>query len=164
MSAAPPQTRPATAVRSAPGAAVRRRAAAVPKPLALLLVVVALFTGAWAIVVPAWQAPDEVTHFAYAQTIAEQGRLPGGARPEVSSEQLASIRRTNRRPGDLLDVSAPRVELRQGAGVGARDALAAARRRRRRQPRGELSAALLPLWRRCPTGRRRRARSARAWA
>ena len=38
---------------------------------------------AWALITPAWQGPDEPDHFAYLQTLAEQGELPdkgpGGA-------------------------------------------------------------------------------------
>jgi 4-amino-4-deoxy-L-arabinose transferase-like glycosyltransferase len=47
-------------------------------PVALRWVVAAaLLVGtAWALLVPAWQAPDEDAHFAYVQTVVELGRLP----------------------------------------------------------------------------------------
>jgi 4-amino-4-deoxy-L-arabinose transferase-like glycosyltransferase len=60
-----------------------------PTPLALLLVAVALVGGTWAVLSPPWQAPDEPWHFAYSQSLAERGALPGGEdRPSFSSEQL----------------------------------------------------------------------------
>ena len=42
---------------------------------------------AWALLVPPFQAPDEIQHFAYAQGLAESFRLPGNARlAEVSND------------------------------------------------------------------------------
>ncbi|HEX2105063.1 MAG TPA: DUF2142 domain-containing protein [Solirubrobacteraceae bacterium] len=65
-----------------------RRALAVPRPLAALVVLTALVGVAWAFVTPAFQAPDEPAHFGYVQTLAESVELPGQAgRPPVSSEQ-----------------------------------------------------------------------------
>ncbi len=69
-------------------AAVVRR---VPAPLALLLVVVAIFGTAWVVLVPPWGGPDEDSHFAYAQTLGELGRLPGGAGLAVSGQQRNSM-------------------------------------------------------------------------
>src|SRR5262245_10101841 len=57
-----------------------------PLPLALLLLVVAVFGIAWSLMTPAWEAPDEIAHFAYAQTIVENGRLPGGDGLPYSTE------------------------------------------------------------------------------
>ena len=46
---------------------------------------------AWALLVPPWQAPDEVQHFAYAQGLAENFRLPGDTgRPAESSDESAA--------------------------------------------------------------------------
>lgn len=43
----------------------------------------------WALFVPPWQSPDENAQFAYAQSIAERGKLPGTAgRPGWSTDQL----------------------------------------------------------------------------
>jgi 4-amino-4-deoxy-L-arabinose transferase-like glycosyltransferase len=43
---------------------------------------------AWSLVTPAWQAPDENSHFAFVQSLAEAGRLPGDAsRAIFSTEQ-----------------------------------------------------------------------------
>jgi 4-amino-4-deoxy-L-arabinose transferase-like glycosyltransferase len=66
-----------------------------PRPLAGLLVVVALFGLAWALVVPAWQSPDEDVHFAYVQSLAERHQVPGSGPHNVSTAQLASIKVTN---------------------------------------------------------------------
>lgn len=65
---------------------VRRRLSGVPRPLAVLLVLVTVIGCAWALVSPAGQAPDEPTHFAYVQSIAERFALPGDpTRPEFST-------------------------------------------------------------------------------
>ena len=79
-----------TRTRPRPGP-LRRAAARVPRELALLLLVVGLFGVTWALVVPAWQAPDEDVHFSYTQTIVERGQLPGNGPREVSSEQRQSM-------------------------------------------------------------------------
>jgi len=48
----------------------------VPSALALLLLVGALQSIAWDLALPAFQGPDEATHFAYVQYLAETGKLP----------------------------------------------------------------------------------------
>ena len=62
-----------------------------PKPLAALLIIVVVVGLAWALVVPPWQSPDETTHFAYAESLAENFMLPGikGRPGESSDEALA---------------------------------------------------------------------------
>jgi hypothetical protein len=74
----------------------RRRASSPPRPLAALLVAVALVGVAWALLVPPWQAPDESRHFAYVQSVGERFRLPT-ARPGkwMSTEQSLAARYTN---------------------------------------------------------------------
>ena len=53
-----------------------------------IVVVVGL---AWALLVPPWQAPDEIQHFGYVQSLAESFRLPGDPhRLEESSDELAA--------------------------------------------------------------------------
>jgi 4-amino-4-deoxy-L-arabinose transferase-like glycosyltransferase len=74
---------------------VRRLAAQVPRELALLLLVVAVFGCAWALMVPPWQAPDEDVHFSYTQTIVERGELPGKGQMGVSSQQRLSMNYLN---------------------------------------------------------------------
>ncbi|HWF51710.1 MAG TPA: DUF2142 domain-containing protein [Solirubrobacteraceae bacterium] len=72
--------------------AARRAFAAVPSPLAALLGVVAIFGVTWALIVPPGQSPDSTSHFAYAQTLAENFALPGNPlRPGVSSDQRQAI-------------------------------------------------------------------------
>lgn len=71
--------------------AVPRRSASGRRPpaslVALLAIVVAVGL-AWALLVPPWQTPDEVAHFAYVQSMAESLTLPGlKGRPELSSDQ-----------------------------------------------------------------------------
>ena len=59
-----------------------------PRSLAALLVLVAIVGLCWALLVPPWQSPDTIDHFAYTQSIAESFRLPGDVhRMAVSSDQ-----------------------------------------------------------------------------
>jgi 4-amino-4-deoxy-L-arabinose transferase-like glycosyltransferase len=76
----------------------REWARRVPAPLALLLGVIVVFGVAWVLIVPAWQAPDEDAHFAYVQSLTEQGRLPGNGTDILSSEQRNSELDTNTDP------------------------------------------------------------------
>src|SRR5579862_511243 len=48
-----------------------------PRPLALLLLVVAAAGVIWSLTVPSFQAPDETAHFAYVQSLAENFQLTG---------------------------------------------------------------------------------------
>ncbi len=73
----------------------------VPTPLVLLLFAVLVVGTAWALLLPPWQSPDEQWHFAYAQTLAEHGRLPDGDNSaSFSTEQLlaAASSRSDRMP------------------------------------------------------------------
>lgn len=59
-----------------------------PKSLGLLLVIVAILGLAWALIVPPFQSPDELDHFAYAQSLGETLTIPGAAgRQEDSSDE-----------------------------------------------------------------------------
>jgi hypothetical protein len=64
----------------ATAAAGKARAKRIAVAVALVAV---LNAAAWALIIPVWQGPDEPDHFAYLQTLAEQGELPerqsGGA-------------------------------------------------------------------------------------
>jgi 4-amino-4-deoxy-L-arabinose transferase-like glycosyltransferase len=64
---------------------------AVPRPLALLLIAVALFGVAWALVIPPEQVPDEGAHMAYAQTVAVRHELPGSGPKSASTEEAFSM-------------------------------------------------------------------------
>jgi 4-amino-4-deoxy-L-arabinose transferase-like glycosyltransferase len=79
----------------------------VPLPLALLLVVVAFFGTAWSLLTPAWQVPDEIAHFAYVQTIAENGRLPGSSGAPYSSELGDAVSVTNSQPTIFFRIAHP---------------------------------------------------------
>jgi 4-amino-4-deoxy-L-arabinose transferase-like glycosyltransferase len=89
---APPRTR--REASEGPGR-IRRAAAHVPRELALLLLVVALFGSTWALVVPPWQAPDEDVHFAYSQTLVERHELPGKGPNAVSTAQRLTMNYLN---------------------------------------------------------------------
>jgi hypothetical protein len=64
---------------------VRRIRGRVPRELALLLLVVGLVGFTWAIVRPAWGAPDEDVHFAYTQTLAATSCRAAQSRPSPPS-------------------------------------------------------------------------------
>jgi 4-amino-4-deoxy-L-arabinose transferase-like glycosyltransferase len=71
-----------------PSARAALRRIALPRSLAVLLAIVTIAGVAWALTVPPWQSPDELDHFAYAQTLAENHTLPGRAgHPEDSSDE-----------------------------------------------------------------------------
>jgi O-antigen/teichoic acid export membrane protein len=60
----------------------------VPRPLAALLLAALALGAAWTFVTPAWQAPDENSHFGFVQYFAETGHLPGDPKlPIFSTEQ-----------------------------------------------------------------------------
>ena len=66
---------------SQPKLTLRARAAsvrrpAIPRPLALLLVLALIEVFAWVMVTPAFQGPDEIAHYAYTQNLAENGKRP----------------------------------------------------------------------------------------
>jgi 4-amino-4-deoxy-L-arabinose transferase-like glycosyltransferase len=67
------------------------RRLAPPKSLAALLAIVVVVGLCWALLVPPWQSPDELAHFAYAQSLVESFTLPGvkGRPAESSDESLA---------------------------------------------------------------------------
>jgi 4-amino-4-deoxy-L-arabinose transferase-like glycosyltransferase len=84
-----------------PRAAVGRwlaKVRSVPRPLAALLAVATIQVAAWALVMPPFQGPDEMAHFAYVQHLAETGEAPdrtGGSGRNLSSEQAEAIRWEN---------------------------------------------------------------------
>jgi 4-amino-4-deoxy-L-arabinose transferase-like glycosyltransferase len=61
---------------------------ALPAPLGALLAIVVIVGLAWALLVSPWQSPDETTHFAYAQSLAERFALPGSGKSGLSTDQL----------------------------------------------------------------------------
>jgi 4-amino-4-deoxy-L-arabinose transferase-like glycosyltransferase len=85
----------------------RRRLPRVPRELALLLLVVAVFACAWALLVPAWGGPDEDVHFSYTQTLVERHELPGHGDQSVSTEQKLSMDATNTDPVVIFGFAKP---------------------------------------------------------
>lgn len=78
--------------------------------LALLLLLTLLKGLAWSVIVPPWHAPDEITHFTYAQIIERFGVLhpsPGNwLNAEIgSSWDLAQIHPVRYDPSKILDLS-----------------------------------------------------------
>ena len=124
------------------------------------LVAAALLAGvAWALLVPAWQVPDEDAHFAYVQTLAELHRLPGRRRPPALRRREVDGAGP-RRARERLPDSAQRIEVRPDLEPRRRGALGrgggrAARRGARRTAAARLApAATRPATtstRRCPT-------------
>ncbi len=53
--------------------------------------VAALSAASWSIVTPPFQVPDEPSHFAYAQRLAETGRLPTSGGSRFAPEELAVL-------------------------------------------------------------------------
>ncbi len=69
-----------------------------PLVLGLLLAAGALQSVAWNVAVPPFQGPDESTHFAYLQYLAENGRMPSTTRGGASTEESEALRWLNLRP------------------------------------------------------------------
>lgn len=89
-----------------------RRAGRPPSALVALLGATLLIALAWALVTPAFQSPDEQSHFGYVQQLAEGAGLPGDAgRPLFSTEQQLALNDSNAdqaagRPGAKMEWSA----------------------------------------------------------
>ena len=84
------------------------RRIAPPRPLAILLAIVAVLGVSWALAIPPWQSPDEVAHFAYAQTLADNGSLPGARhRPQESSDQVTADSAVGASRGAFYPQSSP---------------------------------------------------------
>ena len=67
-----------------------------PAALGALLVVSTLLAVTWACVLPAFQAPDEQSHFTYVQSLAERHALPGVPdRPFFSTQMTEGIAALN---------------------------------------------------------------------
>jgi 4-amino-4-deoxy-L-arabinose transferase-like glycosyltransferase len=67
-----------------------------PPALVVLLGATFVLAIAWALVTPAFQAPDEQSHFGYVQSLVEGPGLPGQAgRPLFSSEQTLAASQSN---------------------------------------------------------------------
>jgi 4-amino-4-deoxy-L-arabinose transferase-like glycosyltransferase len=63
---------------------------------ALVCALIAIVNAAcWSLITPPFQAPDEPSHFAYAQLLAEAGQLPSNNRGDVSQEEETVVRALN---------------------------------------------------------------------
>jgi 4-amino-4-deoxy-L-arabinose transferase-like glycosyltransferase len=63
-----------------------------PAPLVVLLVLAAVHGTAWAVVTAPWNGPDEVSHFAYAEHVAQTGHAPlgnGGNGSQSTAQNIA---------------------------------------------------------------------------
>lgn len=81
-----PRARPAASLR----AVVRRLRP--PGPLAALLGIIATLGLCWALTVPPWQSPDELSQYAYVEALATGPRLPGNAhRALFSSDETVAV-------------------------------------------------------------------------
>lgn len=96
-----------TPVHASPRRLGERRLAP-PRPLAALLVIVAVVGLCWTITVSPWQSPDELDHYAYAQNLAENFAIPGAAnRSEDSSDEHAADAAVGASRGAFFPTSAP---------------------------------------------------------
>jgi hypothetical protein len=88
---------------------------------ALLIVAFVAFAnaGTWALITPAFDAPDEPSHFAYAQYLAETGQGPeraAGPRSPYSIDQVDALNAVNLySQAELPDARPPWLSLEQGA-------------------------------------------------
>ncbi len=98
--AAPTATTAPAPALAARGRRLLARVRRTPRPLVLLLLLGALQSVAWDLALPAFQGPDEDTHFAYVQHLAETGELPspssGGS--AYSSEEEDTLTTLNLLP------------------------------------------------------------------
>jgi hypothetical protein len=65
----------------------RRALRAIPRAAWICALVASLSAACWSVITPPFQAPDEPSHFAYAQLLAEAGRLPDSNSGAVSKEE-----------------------------------------------------------------------------
>jgi hypothetical protein len=107
-------TPPSAAERHTPLAATRSAARRVPAGLLALLAATLVLCVTWSVVTPAFQAPDENSHFGYTQELAEDFDLPGdAARPVFSNEQLLAASASN--ADQAAGVRAARMEWSRSA-------------------------------------------------
>ncbi len=79
-----------------------------PGPLSALLGIVAIVGLCWALTVPPWQSPDELSHYAYVESLATGPRLPGNAhRPIFSSDQAVAIQNVGASTGAFYPTALP---------------------------------------------------------
>jgi Predicted membrane protein (DUF2142) len=67
---------------------LRARVACVPRAAWVCALLAVLNAACWSLLTPPFQAPDEPAHFAYAQLLAETGRLPSNGEGDVSRQEV----------------------------------------------------------------------------
>jgi hypothetical protein len=60
-----------------------------PRAAWACMLVATVNAACWSLITPPFQAPDEPSHFAYVQLLAETGRLPNSNRSDFSREEIA---------------------------------------------------------------------------
>jgi 4-amino-4-deoxy-L-arabinose transferase-like glycosyltransferase len=86
--AAAPASRRMTRALGRTRAAVR----IMPRAAWTCAVIASLNAACWSLITPPFQVPDEPSHFAYVQQLAETGTLPTSASSEFSGEELVALR------------------------------------------------------------------------
>ncbi len=74
-----------------------RRLLKIPWAAWTCAVVAVLSAACWSVITPPFQSPDEPSHFAYVQLLAETGRLPTSNREGFSEEELHVLKDLNQR-------------------------------------------------------------------
>jgi 4-amino-4-deoxy-L-arabinose transferase-like glycosyltransferase len=88
--------------------AVKTALGQVPRSLAALLAMATIVGLAWALLIPAWQVTDESSHFAYAQTLIQDGSLPSaGHKRTYSSDQRLGAAVVGARAGSTAPTTTP---------------------------------------------------------
>jgi Predicted membrane protein (DUF2142) len=107
---------PARRLLGTPGRVLRR----VPRAAWACALIATLSAACWSLLTPPFQAPDEPSHFAYAQYLAETGRLPTSGGEAFSAEEEAILRDLNqlevRWHPEVQTISSPAAQqqLREG--------------------------------------------------
>jgi 4-amino-4-deoxy-L-arabinose transferase-like glycosyltransferase len=97
-----PRARPAVSPR-----AMWRRCRP-PGPLAAILGIIAILGLCWALIVPPWQSPDELSHYAYVEGLATGPRLAGNPhRPIFSSDETVAIQSVDASNGAFYPNAVP---------------------------------------------------------
>ena len=79
----------AVAVTLVRDGAMRRAVGAVPRAAWLCALVATLGAMAWSLILPPFQVPDEIAHYAYVEYVVQAGRLPPRAAGAVPAGPLA---------------------------------------------------------------------------
>jgi hypothetical protein len=79
-----------------------------PGPLAALLGIVTVVGLCWALAVPPWQSPDELSHYAYVESLATGFRLPGNAHRRIfSNDETIAIEQAGASTGAYYPAALP---------------------------------------------------------